>query len=267
MSLKLATWNVNSIRARLERVLGWLDTRRPDVVCFQETKIVDDDFPMAELNAVGYRTVTFGQKTYNGVAILTRDSITATDVVRGFGDGVEDPQCRFIAATIGTAIGPIRVASIYVPNGAAVGTDKFVYKLQWLARWKSWLQANVNAGPPLLLCGDFNIAPEDIDVCDPAAWAGQVLCTPDERAALTEIRACGFDDFFRRLNPELSAFSWWDYRQLSFPRNQGLRIDHIYGAPVLLERCRSVVIDRDMRKGKLPSDHAPVIADMDLGAL
>jgi exodeoxyribonuclease-3 len=268
---KIATWNVNSIRARLDRLLAWLDTRRPDVVCLQETKVADDDFPIAELRQAGYAAEIFGQRTYNGVAILTRTPPAGVvrgldDLVRGFGDSADDPQCRFMVATVVTNGEPLRVASVYVPNGGAVGTDKFAYKLEWLRRWSSWLEATAASGPPLLLCGDFNIAPEDRDVCDPVAWAGQVLCHPDERAALAAIRACapGFDDLFRRLNPDLNAFSWWDYRQLAFPRNQGLRIDHIYGSPPLAARCRGVIIDRETRKGKLPSDHAPVIAEFAL---
>ena len=264
----VATWNVNSIRARLERLLVWLESRRPDVVCLQETKVADADFPTAELRQAGYAGEIFGQRTYNGVAILTRVSTTGSavglsDVVRGFGDGGDDSQCRFLMATLATATGPLRVASVYVPNGGAVGTDKFVYKLEWLRRWRSWLQTHASSGPPLLLCGDFNIAPEDVDVYDPVAWQGQVLCHPDERAALAAIRECGsgFDDLFRRFNPQSTAFSWWDYRQLCFPKNKGLRIDHIYASAPLVELCRAVSIDRETRKGKLPSDHAPVLAE------
>jgi exodeoxyribonuclease-3 len=262
MPFSIATWNVNSIRARQERLLAWLTLRQPDVLCLQETKVQDDDFPRAELAAAGYQSVVFGQKTYNGVAILARTA--PEDVGRGFGDDIEDPQSRFIVATVGPAGGRVRVASAYVPNGSEVGSDKFAYKLAWLARWRAWLDKQQgDAGPPLLLCGDFNIAPEDRDVFDPVVMAGQIHAHPDERAALTRIRDAGFVDLFRRLNPDLTAFSWWDYRQLRFPRNQGLRIDHVYGAPELVGRCRSVVIDRDERKGKLPSDHAPVIATFD----
>lgn len=279
--MKIATWNVNSIRARLDRVLAWLESRRPDIVCLQETKVVDDDFPTAELRQAGYEAAIFGQRTYNGVAILTRQvpqpqsadlvpsDLTVprlADLVRGFRDGGDDSQCRFMMATVATGAGPVRVASVYVPNGGAVGTDKFAYKLDWLRRWRRWLHDNAASGTPVLLCGDFNIAPEDRDVCDPVAWAGQVLCHPDERAALAEIRGCGpgFADLFRHLNPDSTAFSWWDYRQLAFPRNQGLRIDHIYASPSLVDRCQSVLIDRETRKGKLPSDHAPVIAEFAL---
>ena len=262
MKITLATWNVNSIRARLERLVTWLNARRPDVVCLQETKVSDDDFPTAELREAGYAAAIFGQRTYNGVAILAREM--PTDVARGFHDDTEDSQSRFMVATAATPAGPVRVASTYVPNGGEVGTAKFVYKLEWMRRWKVWLQTYVSTGVPLFLCGDFNVAPEGRDVHDPVAWAGQVLCHPDERAALAAIRACGFEDLFRRLNPDLTAFSWWDYRQLAFPRNHGLRIDHIYAPASMADRCRSVVIDRDVRKGKLPSDHAPVIAEFEL---
>jgi len=259
--MKIATWNVNSIRARLERLLPWLSVQAPDVVCLQETKVTDADFPRAEIQALGYEVEVFGQRTYNGVAILTRSP--ATDVQRGFGDGVEDPQSRFIVATVATIKGPVRIASVYVPNGGSIDSEKFAYKLDWLRRCKTWLDSNREQGGPLLLCGDFNIAPEDRDVHDPALWAGQVLCHPDERAALAAIRDLGFVDLFRRLQPESQAFSWWDYRQLAFPKNLGLRIDHIYGPESLLALCKNISIDRDTRKGKQPSDHAPVIADLD----
>ncbi|MES1164257.1 MAG: exodeoxyribonuclease III, partial [Verrucomicrobiota bacterium] len=234
---KIATWNVNSIRARLDRVRAWLQTHRPDVVCLQETKVTDDDFPTAELLSLGYSAVTCGQRTYNGVAILAREP--PRDVVRGLGDDPEDAQCRFIVATAPTPAGPIRLASVYVPNGGAVGSDKFAYKLRWLARWRSWLRAHDggSAAAPSLLCGDFNIAPEDRDVHDPLMWQGQVLCHPDERAGLAAIRDCGYEDLFRRLHPDLVAYSWWDYRQLAFPKNRGLRIDHIYALPVFAAAC------------------------------
>jgi len=264
MLFSVASWNVNSIRARLARLLAWLDARQPDVVCLQETKVADEDFPFEELRQAGYVATTFGQRTYNGVAILMRAA--PLEIVRGFDDGVPDTQSRFVVAGFGTAVGPLRVASVYAPNGSAVGTDKFAYKLEWYARLSRWLGTHGASGPPLLLCGDFNVAPEDRDVHDPLAWSGQVLCSADERAALGRVRACGYEDLFRRLNPELVAFSWWDYRQLSFPRNQGLRIDHIFCPPVFAARCRSVVIERDMRKGKQPSDHAPVVAELDLAA-
>ena len=256
--MKLATWNVNSIRARWTRFSDWLRERQPDVVCIQETKVEDGLFPFADIESLGYRVVFHGQKTYNGVAILARQE--PTDVVRGFGDGVDDSQARFIAATVGG----IRVASVYVPNGQAVGSEKFVYKLAWLARLRSWLDAHTDRGSTFFLCGDFNVAPDDRDVYDPEGWRDQVLCHPDERAALIRVQDFGLDDLFRRHHAEPGIYSWWDYRQLGFPKNRGLRIDHIFGTPTAAAICGDVIVDRDARKGQEPSDHAPVVATLNL---
>jgi exodeoxyribonuclease-3 len=253
--MKLATWNVNSIRKRLDRVIPWLAEHRPDVLCLQETKVEDEAFPRAELEAAGYHVACHGQKTYNGVALLTR--LPASEFVRGLGDGADDAQARFLVATVGA----MRVGTVYVPNGQAVGTDKFVYKLEWLARWRRWLSAHADPAAPLALCGDINIAPDDRDVYDPEGWKDQVLCHPDERAALTEICRFGLVDLFREHHREAGLYTWWDYRQLSFPKNLGLRIDLILCTPALASRCTSITIDRNARKGKNPSDHAPVIAE------
>jgi len=253
--MKIATWNVNSIRKRLDRVIPWLAEHQPDVLCVQETKVEDDSFPRAEIASAGYHVLCHGQKTYNGVALLTREP--ATDAVRGFGDGAEDAQARFLVATVGD----VRVGTVYVPNGQAVGSEKFAYKLAWLARWRDWLSAHADASTPLALCGDINIAPDDRDVYDPAAWKDQVLCTPAERAALAEVCRWGLADTFRQHHQEAGLYSWWDYRQLGFPRDLGLRIDLILCTPSLSARCTSITIDRDARKGKNPSDHAPVIAE------
>jgi exodeoxyribonuclease-3 len=255
--MKLATWNVNSIRARLPRVSAWLAEQTPDVVCLQETKVEDGAFPVEEVRSLGYELALFGQRTYNGVAILTRAPLR--EVVRGFGDGVEDSQARLVAGRVGDLL----VASVYVPNGQAVGTDKFRYKLDWLRRCRAWLERHVRPGEPMLLCGDFNVAPDDRDVHDPDAWRDQVLCHPDERAGLRAIAELGFEDLFRRHTDAAGFYSWWDYRQLSFPKNRGLRIDHVFGTAPIAARCRSVVIDREARKGKEPSDHAPVVALFD----
>ncbi len=252
--MKLVTWNVNSVRARLPRVLPWLTENMPDVVCLQETKVEDHAFPGEELQKLGYHLAIFGQRTYNGVAILTRSPLK--NVVRGFGDGVTDEQARFIAGTIEG----VRVASVYVPNGQAVGTDKFHYKLDFMRRCAGWLSSSARAAEPLAVCGDFNVAPDDRDCHDPVVWKDQVLCHPDERAALRAIQDWGLEDLFRRHQPEPGHYSWWDYRQLSFPKNKGLRIDHILCTPSLAARSKSVVIDRNARKGKEPSDHAPVVA-------
>jgi exodeoxyribonuclease-3 len=253
--MKIATWNVNSIRARMERVRAWLAAQAPDVLCLQETKVEDKAFPAEDLRSLGYHVAAYGQKTYNGVAVLARQPLA--DVVRGFGDGVEDAQARFLLVRVGA----VRVGSLYVPNGQAVGTEKFTYKLDWLRRWRAWLATHAEASQPLVLCGDLNVAPEDRDVHDPDAWRNQVLCHPDERAALAEVRRWGLVDVFRQLHPEPGLYSWWDYRQLSFPKNRGLRIDHILCTQGMAARCRSVVIDREARKGETPSDHAPVIAE------
>jgi exodeoxyribonuclease-3 len=252
--MKLATWNVNSIRKRLDRVMPWLDEHRPDVLCLQETKVEDAAFPRAEIEAAGYHVLCHGQKTYNGVAILSREPATLPH--RGFGDGADDSQARFLVAKLDD----LRVGTVYVPNGQAVGTEKFAYKLAWLARWRQWLAAHVTPSTPIAFCGDINIAPDDRDVYDPAGWKDQVLCHPDERAALAEICRWGLADLFRQHHQEAGQYSWWDYRQLSFPKNLGLRIDLILCTPALASRCTSITIDREARKGKNPSDHAPVIA-------
>jgi exodeoxyribonuclease III len=252
--MKIATWNVNSIRARLPRVVAWLTEHKPDVICMQETKVTDDDFPEIDVRALGYVTTLFGQKTYNGVAILSRER--PSDVERGFQDGHDDSQARFLAATVGG----LRFLTAYVPNGQSVGSDKFSYKLEWLRRLRAYLDAKCRADASLVLCGDFNIAPEPRDVHDPAVWEGQVMCHPDERAALERVRAWGFVDLFRKHHLEPGFFTWWDYRQLAFPKNVGLRIDHLWGTPPVVERCSECFIDRNARKGKQPSDHAPVLA-------
>lgn len=252
--MHVATWNVNSIRAREERVLAWLAAARPDVVCLQELKVVDEKFPRAAVEALGYHVETHGQPTYNGVAILSRTPLA--DVERGFHDGEDDAQARFIAATTAA----VRVLCAYVPNGEAPDSPKFVYKLRWLARLEAYLGRRLDPAAPALLCGDFNVAPADIDVHDPAAWAGHVLCTDDERAALARVLGDRLIDVVRRVHPDRQLFSWWDYRQLAFPKNRGLRIDHIVATPPLVERLDDAGVDRDARKGKQPSDHAPVWA-------
>ncbi len=249
----IVSWNVNSIRARKERVLAWLDANQPDVVCVQETKVTDDLFPHEDLASVGYQAVVHGQKTYNGVALLTRGP--AQDVVRGFVDGGNDEQARFIGATVAG----VRVFSAYTPNGSTVGSEKYQYKLEWLARLRSYLNTSESADSPLALCGDWNVAPEDRDIHDPLLWEGGLLCTDPERAALQKVVDFGLTDCFRMHNQE-QVFSWWDYRMLGFPKNKGLRIDHIYATASLASTCVESRIDRDERKGKGASDHAPVLA-------
>jgi exodeoxyribonuclease-3 len=252
--MKIATWNVNSIRKRLDRVIPWLAQHQPDVLCLQETKVEDDAFPRLEIEAAGYHVLCHGQKTYNGVALLSQQP--ARDIVRGFGDGGDDSQARFLVASFGE----VRVGTVYVPNGQSVGSDKFGYKLAWLARWRAWLSAHADAGALLALCGDLNVAPDDRDVYDPAGFENEVLCHPDERRALAEICRWGLVDVFRQHHPEAGLYSWWDYRQLSFPKNHGLRIDLVLCSERLAARCTDVAIDREARKGQNPSDHAPVVA-------
>ena len=259
--IKIATWNVNSIRARLDRVLAWTKATQPDALCLQEIKVADKDFPVEEFRAIGYFAALHGQRTYNGVAILARTE--PLGVVCGLADDVDDPQARLIAATVGTATNSVRVISAYVPNGQSVGSEKFAYKLAWLDRLRSYLDRLCDAAKPLALCGDFNVAPEPIDVHDPAAWEGQVLCTNDERAALARVTAFDLIDVYRQKHAEPGRYSWWDYRQLSFPYNKGLRIDHIWATRSLAVRCIAAEIDREARKGKLPSDHAPVVVQFE----
>jgi exodeoxyribonuclease III len=254
--MKIATWNLNSIRARKDRLLAWLEANRPEVVCLQEIKVVDDDFPTEELAALGYQAVVHGQKTYNGVAIL---ALTApADPAIGLDDGVDDPQARLVAATVGD----LRVVNVYVPNGQSPGTDKYAYKLAWLARLRTWLAERCDPAQPLVLCGDFNVAPDDRDVHDPAAWAGKIMCTEPEREALSEVVRWGLVDAYRLHHDEGGKFTWWDYRRLAFPRGEGLRIDHVFVTEALAGRCTAAEIDREARKGKQPSDHAPVVIEL-----
>jgi exodeoxyribonuclease III len=254
--MKLATWNVNSVRARLPRVTAWLESARPDVVCLQETKVEDSDFPHEAFSALGYTCTVFGQRTYNGVAIVSR--LPVNDVSMGFGDGDADTEARFICATVSE----IRIASLYVPNGKMVGDPKFEYKLKWLSRLLSWLERHATPFSTLALCGDYNIAPDDRDVYDPVAWKDQVLCHPSERAAYQRLLDWGLQDVFRRFHQEGGLYSWWDYRQLGFPKNRGLRIDHLLCTQKLADRTQSAIVDREARKGKDPSDHAPVIVEI-----
>jgi exodeoxyribonuclease-3 len=255
--MKLATWNVNSIRARLERVIPWLDAARPDVLCMQELKVEEKDFPAEAFTAIGYEVARVCQKTYNGVAIASRTPIT--DVRCGLDDGEDDPQARLIAGTVGG----IRVISAYVPNGQAVPSDKYQYKLRWLERLRRYLDTHHKPDEPLLLCGDFNVAPEDRDVYDPVGWANEPLFHIDARRGLENVRAWGLTDTFRMHHQDAGVYSWWDYRMLAFPKGRGLRIDHVFVSKPLEARCSAAWIDREARKGKQPSDHAPCLVQLD----
>jgi len=253
--VKLVTWNVNSIRARLDRVVDFIQTRQPDVLCLQETKVSDDLFPADELRALGYELAFHGQRTYNGVAILSRTPLG--NVTRGFGDGDDDTQARLIAATTAG----VRVMSVYVPNGEAVGSDKFELKLRWMERLRRWVGAHTTADVPAVLCGDFNVAPAPLDVYDPVAWEGHVLFSEPEREALRRIADVGLVDLVRTMHPTEPMYSWWDYRMLAFPKGRGLRIDHLLATPALAKRAAAAGVDRESRKGKQPSDHAAVWAE------
>jgi exodeoxyribonuclease-3 len=255
--MRIATWNVNSLRVRLPQLLEWLAENKPDVMALQETKLPDDAFPGAQIEAAGYRYLCSGQRTYNGVAILSREPLRAMQsAIPGF----EDPQRRVLAANVGT----VRVINLYVPNGQTVGSDKYDYKLRWLAALRSWLASELAAHPRLLALGDFNIAPEDRDVHDPAAWVGAVHVSEPEREALRALLQLGMVDVFRKFEQPPQTFSWWDYRGGSFRRNAGLRIDLILAARALAAHCTRCEIDRAPRRAERASDHAPVIASFDI---
>ncbi|HYH85489.1 MAG TPA: exodeoxyribonuclease III [Pyrinomonadaceae bacterium] len=253
--VKIATWNVNSVLARLPLVLRWLEATRPDVLCLQEVKCTEERFPATELAELGYRAAVYGQPTYNGVATLALHEIE--DVRRGFPDDEEGSHARLLAAMVKG----VRVVNVYVPNGQAVGTEKYKFKLDWLSRLRAFLDEEFWTDDEVLICGDFNVAPEDRDVHDPALWRGKILCSGPERAALGEVKGWGFTDAFRMHNAESGNFSWWDYRAGSFQRNTGLRIDHIWVSGPLAERCKRVWIDREPRGWERPSDHTPVVAE------
>lgn len=251
--MKLASWNVNSIRQRLAHVVDWLNTNEPDVLALQEIKTEAATFPMAEIEAAGYRCVLSGQKAYNGVALISRDE--PADVSTGIPD-FDDEQRRVIAATYGDT----RVINVYVPNGQSVGSDKYRYKLDWLDALTTYLADELRQHPRLAIVGDFNIAPEDRDVHDPELWRDQVLCSGPERERLQGLLALGLKDTFRLFEQPEKSFSWWDYRMMGFRRNHGLRIDLILASNALAARCMGASIDVGPRKLDKPSDHAPVVA-------
>jgi exodeoxyribonuclease III len=255
--MKLATWNVNSLKVRQQQVIDWLASSQVDVLCLQELKLTDDKFPRADLEAVGYKSWFTGQKTYNGVAILVRDGLVVDDttIVRNI-PAFEDPQQRVIAATIDG----MRIVSAYFPNGQAPGTEKFAYKMRWIEALRDWLEGEMKTYPKLALLGDYNIAPEDRDVHDPKAWEGQNLVSPEERAHFVQLVGLGLTDAFRKFEQPEKLFTWWDYRMLGFRRNAGLRIDHILLTEALAAQCTACEVDKVPRKWDQPSDHTPVIA-------
>ncbi|HEX5613262.1 MAG TPA: exodeoxyribonuclease III [Burkholderiales bacterium] len=253
--MRLATWNVNSLKVRLPHLLDWAAQAQPDVICLQETKVEDAKFPLMELQAAGYQAVFAGQKSYNGVAILSRTPLE--DVAAGV-PGLIDDHRRVISASIGE----LRVISVYCPNGQAVGSDKYEYKLRWYSAVRGWLKEELARHPRLAILGDFNVAPEDRDVYNPRIWEGRVLCSEPERAAFRSLLELGLKDAFRLFEQPERVFSWWDYRMLAFRRNWGLRIDHILLSNELAPTCAGCTVDPSPRKLEQPSDHAPVIAQI-----
>jgi len=254
-AFKIATWNVNSLRVRLPYLLSWLAAEQPDVLALQETKLTNEDFPVAAIHEAGYTSIFSGQKTYNGVAMLIKQK-THQDIITDLPQ-LNDPQRR----VLGALIEDIFVLNLYVPNGQSVGSEKYQYKLTWLKHLDNYLQTELKKYPRMLILGDFNIAPEEIDVHDPAQWQDQVLFSLVERQAFRDLLKIGFQDCFRKLHPTQQQYSWWDYRLNAFKRNMGLRIDHILASDALAEHCTICHIDKTLRAGERPSDHVPVIAE------
>jgi exodeoxyribonuclease-3 len=252
--MKIATWNVNSLKVRLGHVMEWLEAAKPDILVLQEIKQVTDAFPAETFAEAGYDAVASGQKTYNGVAVISRSP--SSDHVTDF-PGFEDPQRRILAATIDG----VRVVNLYVPNGSEVGSEKYAYKLDWLKALKGFLEQEMRGHEKLVVLGDFNIAPDDRDVYDPEKWGDAVLCSPPERAALSELIDLGLSDVFRQFDQPEKQFSWWDYRAAGFRRNAGLRIDLILASKALADHCEASYIDREPRTWERPSDHTPVVAE------
>ena len=255
--MKIATWNVNSLKVRLPHVLDWLAAADVDILCLQETKTTDENFPVDELSGAGYQVVYSGQKTYNGVAIISKEP--AADIVTDI-PGLDDPQRRILCATIGG----VRVLDLYVVNGQEVGSEKYAYKLHWLEKVSEFINTQLQQHERLVVVGDFNIAPEDRDVYDPEAWHERILCSTAERQALQRIIDLGLVDTFRLFDQPENSYSWWDYRAAAFRRNRGLRIDLILASKSLSGSCSTCVIDREPRSLERPSDHTPVIAEFSL---
>ncbi len=256
--MKIATWNVNSIRLRLDQVLEWINATGTDVVCVQETKVDDENFPLQPIIDAGFQVAYFGQKSYNGVAIISKHEIA--DVQKGFPEDDDESPKRLIAATING----VRIVNTYIPNGTELWTDKFTFKLDWLQRLRRMFDEDCDLNSNVLLCGDFNVAPEELDVWSVPQWTGKLHFSKPERAAIDHVKKWGFVDVFRKLNGDLQEFSWWNYREGAWQRNQGLRIDHIWVSPPLADKCTGCWIDKSPRGQEKPSDHTPVVADFDL---
>lgn len=259
--MKLATWNVNSLKVRLPQVLDWLAANPVDALCLQELKLTDDKFPLDAFTEIGYQAVWAGQKTYNGVAIISRE--TGSAMVRNI-PTMDDPQQRLLAVTLPAAGGDVRVICAYCPNGQSLESEKYPYKLGWFEHLRNWVAEELKTYPRLALLGDYNIAPADEDVHNPAKWEGQVLVSEPERAAFRALIDLGLTDSFRKFEQPEKSFTWWDYRQFGFRRNAGLRIDHILLSEPLIKQCTACVIDKEPRANEQPSDHAPVIATLNL---
>jgi exodeoxyribonuclease-3 len=253
--MKIATWNVNSINVRIPQLIGWLREAEPDVLCVQETKCVDENFPEVVLEEAGYRAVFHGEKSYNGVAILSRHAIS--DVRKGFDSDDGDSQKRLIAGTVNG----VRIVNTYIPNGQSLDSDKFQFKLDWIQRLRGLFDNSYSTNDKVLLCGDFNVAHKAEDVWNPAAWEGHIHYTLPERAAIEYVRQWGFTDAFRKVNGDVKEYSWWDYRAGAFQKNHGLRIDHIWVSPPLADTLQDSSIDKSPRLLEKPSDHTPVIAE------
>lgn len=260
MTFKIATWNVNSLRVRLPHVQTWMADVKPDVLALQEIKMPTDDFPHEAFAEMGYHAAVSGQRTYNGVAILSK--IPAKDIVTDI-PHLDDPQRRILAVTINN----VRIIDLYVPNGESVDSEKYKYKLHWLDKMDAYLKSQLKNHPKLVVLGDFNIAPDNIDVHDPKAWENSVLFSKPEREAFQKMLHVGLKDCFRELAPEDASYSWWDYRMNAFRRNLGLRIDHVLASEKLFAVCKSCHIDKAPRKWERPSDHAPVIAEFKLSGV
>ena len=254
--MKIATWNVNSMNVRLPHVVEWLQSHEPDVLVLQEIKQLTEKFPTEALQEIGYHSIASGQKTYNGVAVISKNP--ATDPVTDFPD-LDDPQRRILASTVDD----IRIVDLYIPNGSEVGSEKYEYKLNWLKSLRNFLEAEMQRHENVVVLGDFNIAPADADVYDPEKWGDAILCSPLERQALDELLELGLTDVFRKFEHPEGTFSWWDYRAAGFRRNAGLRIDLILTSDSMTERCKASYVDKEPRAWERPSDHAPVIAEFD----
>jgi exodeoxyribonuclease III len=261
-AMRIATWNVNSIKQRLDHLATFVKSADPDVVCLQELKCVDEAFPRADVEALGYNVVTHGQKAYNGVAILSKRPLE--DVRRGLPGDEGDEQARYLEGVVSTATGAVRVASIYLPNGNPIGTPKFDYKLAWMDRLRAHARGLLLLEEPLILCGDYNVIPEPKDAMDPAAWTNDALFQPESRSRFRELLNLGFIDAVRACNDQPGLYSFWDYQAGAFQRNNGIRIDHLLLSPEAQDRLRTTSIRKEVRSWDKPSDHVPVIVDLDI---